>query len=94
MTVFQCGYCHQGPFEKSEVVRIVTKKEVFVLCGSVSCVGQLFRQHDPMTFPATGATCPSCETRPVVASVFERGHPPVGLCDRCLIQMFFDVAGR
>lgn len=89
MTAFQCDFCHQGPFDKSEVVRIVTKTSTFVLCGSMSCVGKLFRRHDPMRFPATGDICPSCESRPVVAAVHERGQPSIELCQSCLISMFF-----
>lgn len=94
MTSFQCGFCHQGPFEQSEVIRIRTAHHEFVLCGGGNCVRRLFNMHDPATFPATGGICPSCENRPIVADVSERGNRKFSVCGQCLISMFFDVAGR
>lgn len=94
MTAFQCGFCRQGPFDKSEIIRIKTAHHEFVLCGSGKCVKRLFGQHDPSTFPRSGSICPSCENRPTVATVSERGNAEFSVCDRCLIAMFFDTAGR
>lgn len=94
MTAFACGFCRQGPFDKGDVIRIQTSQHEFVLCGGGNCVRKLFKEHDPATFPSTGGICPSCENRPVVASVSERGNAKFAVCERCLISMFFDVAGR
>lgn len=90
MILLTCTFCHGGPFDNSEVTRVATTKDESILCGSSSCVRNLFNRHDPATLSKTGDSCSACEEGYAVATVAERGRKPFPLCSRCYIALFFN----
>ena len=85
-----CTFCGGGPLTKADVVVITAKEQDFILCGSWHCILRMFKENDPATFPATASICPSCENRPVVATITDRAMPSFDLCERCILALFFD----
>jgi len=90
MEVFHCAFCHEGPYEQDEIIRVKTTKDEFTLCGQGKCVKRMFAEHDPATFHPQAAICGSCENHPVVVTITNRGARPFSVCSRCMIGLFFD----
>lgn len=91
-----CEICQAGPLTQDDALTISSGTKRHILCGSGNCTRAFFKAHEPndkKAFPPTADICGGCENHPIVATVRERTHRPVGLCARCTVAFFFDKSG-